>query len=150
MKRLSLVLATVLLVAFAAQAEEGWVARESPRSVADTVDRLEQAVRDRGLSVFGRIDHAKAAAAAGLELRPTTVLLFGSPKLGTKLMQVNQTIGVDLPLRALVWEDDRGKVWLGYVSPSALLQRHGIENQQEVEKKMATALAGLAQIATSP
>ncbi len=150
MKQRFVAMVVLCLVSLAAQAEEGWVARESAHGVSETVDRLEQAVRDKGLSVFGRIDHAKAAAAVGLELRPTTVLLFGSPKLGSKLMQANQLIGVDLPLRVLVWEDANGQVWLGYLRPSALLQRHDIGDQQAVEEKMSGALAGLAEAAASP
>ena len=90
----------------------------------DTMDRLVAAVEGRGMSVFARIDHAAAAHAAGLELRPTEVLVFGNPRAGTLLMQAAQTIGIDLPLQALVWQGDAQRTWLSYNDLDFLVERH--------------------------
>jgi uncharacterized protein (DUF302 family) len=89
------------------------------------MQRLEAAVKAKGMTVFAHVDHAAAAAEVGLNLRPTDLLIFGSPKGGTPLMQSTQTIGIDLPLKALVWQDDKGKTWLSYNDPAWLVQRHG-------------------------
>lgn len=91
----------------------------------ETMDRLVAAVTARGMAVLARIDHAAAAAKIGMALRPTEVLIFGNPRAGTPLMQASQTIGIDLPLRALVWQDEAGATWLGYNDPSWLARRHG-------------------------
>lgn len=92
----------------------------------ETLDRLEADVRAKGLTVFARIDHAAGAAAAGLTLLPTAVLIFGNARGGTPLMQANQLIGIDLPLKVLVWQDTSGKTWLSYVDPAILAQRYGL------------------------
>src|SRR5262249_16667063 len=97
----------------------------------DTMDRLEADVKARGLTVFARIDHAAGAAAVGLSLRPTELLIFGNAKGGTPLMQSNQTIAIDLPLKALVWQDASGKRWVSYNDPSWLAQRHGLGHEAD-------------------
>src|SRR6202162_4342292 len=93
---------------------DGLTISASNYSPKETMDRLTAAVTDRGMTVLARVDHAAAAGKAGMELRPTEVLIFGNPKAGTPLMQVAQTMGIDLPLKALVWQDDNGKTWLAY------------------------------------
>ena len=92
----------------------------------ETMDRLAAAVTTRGISIMARIDHAAAAAEIGMELRPTEVLIFGNPRAGTPLMQAVQTVGIDLPLKALVWQDEGGTTWLAYNDPQWLAQRHGV------------------------
>jgi uncharacterized protein (DUF302 family) len=92
----------------------------------ETMDRLEAEIKAKGMTVFARIDHAAGAAQAGMPLRPTEVLIFGTAKAGTPLMQANQTIGIDLPLKALVWQDADGKVWLSYNEPTWLATRYGV------------------------
>ncbi|WP_237179964.1 DUF302 domain-containing protein [Rhodoplanes sp. Z2-YC6860] len=92
----------------------------------ETADRLEAAIKAKGMTVFARIDHAAGAAAVGLALRPTELLIFGSAKAGTPLMQANQAIGIDLPLKALVYEDSSGRVWISYNDPNWLAQRHAL------------------------
>src|SRR5262249_49011038 len=92
----------------------------------ETMDRLEAEVKAKGFAVFARIDHAVGAAAVGLSLRPTEVLIFGNARGGTPLMQAGQSIGIDLPLKALVHQDEAGKVWLSYNDPSWIAQRHGL------------------------
>jgi uncharacterized protein (DUF302 family) len=115
----------------------------------ETMDRLAAAVTDRGMTVLARIDHAAAAAKAGLELRPTEVLIFGNPKAGTPLMQVAQTVGIDLPLKALVWQDDNGKTWLAYNDPKWLARRHGVDpGAEQILGAMTAALAAVVEKAT--
>src|SRR3954466_6920177 len=92
---------------------------------AETMDRLTAAVTGRGMAILARIDHAAAAAAAGMPLCPTEVLIFGNPRAGTPLMQATQTVGIDLPLKALVWQDEHGATWLGYNDPRWLADPHG-------------------------
>jgi uncharacterized protein (DUF302 family) len=103
------------------------------------MDRLEAEIKAKGMTVFARVDHAAGAAQAGLSLRPTEVLLFGNAKAGTPLMQANQTIGIDLPLKALVWQDADGKVWLSYNEPNWLATRHGLA---AATKPTVDAMAG--------
>jgi uncharacterized protein (DUF302 family) len=115
------------------------------------MDRLEAEVRARGMTVFARINHADGAAQVGLDLRPTEVVIFGNARGGTPLMQAAQTIGIDLPLKTLVWEDTAGKVWLSYNNPAWLAQRHGLgaEAAQPVVA-LASMLAAVAFKATTP
>jgi len=120
-------------------AADGLIAVKSQYSAEETIDRLEQQVRQRGLTVFARIDHATGAARAGKTLRPTTLLVFGNPQGGTPFMQCEQTVGIDLPLRALVWEDAFGQVWLGYNDPAYIARRHSVSNCPVV-KKLVTVL----------
>lgn len=120
-------------------AADGLIAVKSQYSAEETIDRLEQQVRQRGLTVFARIDHAAGAAKVGETLRPTMLLVFGNPKGGTPFMKCEQTVGIDLPLRALVWEDASGQVWLGYNDPAYIARRHSVSNCPVV-KKLATVL----------
>jgi uncharacterized protein (DUF302 family) len=140
-----LVLPCVLL-AGQAQAAEGLIALKSPHSAKDTMTRLEDTVKQRGLNVFARVDHTAGAAKIGKTLRPTEVLIFGNPQGGTPLMECEQSMGIDLPLKALVWEDAAGQVWVGYNDPAYLGQRHGAPTCPALEN-VRKALAGLAQAA---
>ena len=116
----------------------------------ETMDRLAAAVTSRGISIMARIDHAAAAAAIGMELRPTEVLIFGNPRAGTPLMQAAQTVGIDLPLKALVWQDEGGTTWLAYNDPRWLAQRHGVGiGLDRTLHAMADALAAVAKEATA-
>jgi uncharacterized protein (DUF302 family) len=124
---------------------DGLVMLSSNYDPIETMERFAAAVARRGISVFARIDHAAAAAKAGMELRPTEVLIFGSPKAGTPLMQVAQTIGIDLPLRALVWQDGEGKTWLAYNDPKWLAKRHKAD--RETNNILDVMTHGLAEIA---
>jgi uncharacterized protein (DUF302 family) len=107
----------------------GLISIKSTVPVKDAVDRLVHLVESKGLTVFCRIDHAAGAVAAGLQLRPTTVVIFGNAKGGTPLMQASQTIGIDLPLKVLAWEDAGGQAWLSYNDPVWLAERHEIQQQ---------------------
>ncbi len=107
-------------------ADNGMVDLNSPHSVTETLARLETIVQSKGIAVLARIDHSGDAANAGLEMQPTKLLIFGNAKSGTPLMIASPTVAIDLPLKALVWEDADGKVWLSYNSPAYLKQRHAL------------------------
>jgi len=124
----------------AALAAEGLINKTSNHSVQVTMDRFEKIVKDKGFNVIARVNHAVAAIKSGSTLRPTELLIFGNPKLGTKLMQSTQTIGIDLPLKVLVWEDEKGVVTLSYNDPAWLKQRHGINDKDKVFAKMTGAM----------
>jgi uncharacterized protein (DUF302 family) len=109
-----------------AQNDSGVVQIPSQHSVADTLDRLERLLKEKGVTVFARIDFSGDAGRAGLTLRAEQMLVFGNPKAGTPLMQAAPVSGIDLPLKALVWEDASGKVWLAYNAPDYVVRRHGL------------------------
>jgi uncharacterized protein (DUF302 family) len=124
-KVIVLAVAAVLVMA-AGPARAELIKKQSPYSVAATIDRLEAVIKEKGLTVFNRIDHAAGAKKVDKELRPTVLLIFGSPAVGTPLMQVQQTMGLALPLKALAWEDADGKVWLAYEAPAGMAAAHGV------------------------
>jgi uncharacterized protein (DUF302 family) len=130
--------------------EAGLVTVASPHPVDATVDRLAEAAAAAGLTVFARIDHAAGATQAGLPLRPTQLLLFGTAANGTPLMQREQTAGLDLPLRALAWEDADGRTWLTHDDAAWLARRHGLDAQSPEVEALAQGLARLAAAATAP
>ena len=132
-----------------AGAVDGLITVKSPFDAKTTMDHVEAQARQRGLNIFARIDHAAGAAKIGKALRPTEVLIFGNAQGGTPFMECAQTVGIDLPLKALVWEDATGQVWLGYNDPAYLAQRHAVP-ECAVAGDIAKALAGIAQAATAP
>jgi uncharacterized protein (DUF302 family) len=117
---------------------------ESKFPVKETADRLAAAIEGKGLKVAARIDHAAGAKSAGLEMPPTEVLMFGNPKLGTPLMMANPQMAIELPMKMVVWEDEAGKVQLGYTAPDALKDRYAITGKDEAFKMMSNALAAFA------
>jgi uncharacterized protein (DUF302 family) len=134
-----------------AMASDGLTTMLSSFGPKETMDRLEAEIKARGMTVFAHIDHAAGAAEVGLPLRPTELLIFGSAKAGTPLMQADQAIGIDLPLKALVSEDAAGKVWLSYNDPRWLAQRHGLgAAAAQTVDAMAAALDAIAAKATKP
>ncbi len=146
MNWLHLTAAALLGHALVAHAADGLVALKSPHSAQETMNRLETMVKERGLNVFARIDHAAGAAKVGKSLRPTELLIFGNPQGGTPFMECAQTIGIDLPLKALVWQDESAQVWLGYNDPAFVAQRHAAKDCPAAEN-LRKALSGLAQAA---
>jgi len=106
--------------------DNGIVNTASPYSVDETLQHLETLLEAKGINIFARIDHSGEAAKVGMEMHPTKLLIFGSPKGGTPVMLAAPTSAIDLPLKALVWEDDHGKVWISTNDPAYLQQRHGI------------------------
>lgn len=149
--KLLLILAAALLFALppvqADEDVEGLIVKRSPYSVKQTLDRLESALKKKGITIALRWDHAARARAAGIELRPTELLVFGNPKLGSHFFTSKQTAGIDLPMKALAWQDEKGRVWLGYNDPGYLAERHDIEDRAAVVAKMRGALDRLTDIA---
>ena len=130
-------------------AAEGLITISSSHGPEVTMNRFEGEVRSRGMMVFAHIDHAAGAAAASLSLRPTDLLIFGNAKGGTPLMQVVQAIGIDLPLKALVWQDASGVTWLSYNDPGWLARRHGLdETTKAAIEAMSESLKAIAGKAT--
>jgi uncharacterized protein (DUF302 family) len=127
---------------------DGLIVKESDFDVAKTIDRLGIAMERKGIKIFKRVNHAKGAVSIGMELPAAEVLIFGTPKIGTPLMQSNPMIGLDLPLKALVWEDADGRVKLAYTDPAWLVERYGITDRENVLKKMAGALNKFTDMAT--
>jgi uncharacterized protein (DUF302 family) len=115
-----------------------------------TVERFKALLAQKGIELFAHVDHAAGAEKVGLSLRPTQVLIFGNPRAGTPLMQSQQTIGLDLPLRVLVWQDDAGKVWLTYRRVESLARQHHLTGRDETIMALDDGLAALARAATGP
>lgn len=129
---------------------DGLITVGSAFDLATTLGRLTKALEAKGVTVFASIDHAGGAASVGLPLRPTTVVIFGNPVAGTPLMQVQQTVGIDLPLKALVWQDANGRTHLSYNDPAWIAARHGIgDSAQGALGGLTAALAAFARQATS-
>lgn len=145
----ALVAALLAALTFHAHAADGLVAVKSPYSTAETGSRLVAALQARGLKLFARIDHAAGAATLGQTLRPTEVFIFGNPQGGTPLMVCQQTTSIDLPLKALIWQDETGQVWFGYNDPAWIAARHAVSDCPVVPN-LAKALAGLATASTAP
>ena len=129
-------------------AADGLISVKSPYAAKETMDRLEEVVKQRGLNVFARIDHAAGAAKIGKSLRPTELLIFGNPQGGTPFIECAQTVGIDLPLKALVWQDVNLQVWLSYNDPEFLAKRHAVPNCA-VASNLSKALAGVVDAAAS-
>ena len=132
-------------------AADGLINVQSGHGPADTMERLVAEIGAKGLTVFARINHAAGAEEVGLALRPTELVIFGNAKGGTPLMQANQEIGIDLPLKALVWQDAAGATWLSYNDPGWLAQRHGLDDTTKTTiKAMSDGLKAIASKATEP
>jgi uncharacterized protein (DUF302 family) len=125
-------------------AEDGLITVASNAPVGETIHRLVETVTAAGMRVFARIDHAAGAAEVGMQLRPTEVVLFGHPRGGTPLMQDRQTVGIDLPLKALAWEDEDGRVWLTVNDPQWLVRRHGLGEASQ--QALAALAAGVERV----
>jgi len=131
-------------------ADNGIISIKSSHDVKTTVDRLENILREKGMTVFIRINHAEGAQKIGKKLRPTELIIFGNPKVGTPLMQCGQSVAIDLPQKALIWQDEAGQVWLSYNDPKYLASRHSIKECDEIIKKIEKALGNFARMATMP
>ena len=144
----SLFVMSLVFLGLSATAADGVIAVKSPYDAKETMNRFEDMAKQRGLTVFARIDHAAGAAKVGKTLRPTEVLIFGNPQGGTPLMECAQSVGIDLPLKALVWEDEARQVWIGYNDTAYLAKRHGITQCPAVEN-IGKALSGLTAAAVA-
>ncbi|MCG7923177.1 MAG: DUF302 domain-containing protein [Candidatus Thiodiazotropha lotti] len=150
MKTLTILLVSLFFTSGLARADGGLVTLPSQFSFEETVNRFVAAVEGAGLKVFSKIDHSAGAEKVGQSLRPTLLIIFGSPKVGTALMTSDQRAGIDLPMKALVWEDDQAKVWLGYNHPDKLFDRFAINDREKVRRKVTGALQKFAKKATQP
>lgn len=148
MKQLA-VFAMLLVASFAVYAgDNGLVSKKSKYGVTETIDRLEKALKEKGITIATRWSHDGGAKKAGIPLRPTELLIFGNPKLGSHFFTSNQTAGIDLPMKALAYEDEKGQVWLTYNDPRYIANRHGIKDREEIVAKMTNALNKLSSVAT--
>jgi len=150
MRHLLLTLVSLFFFVSMASADNGLISIKSSHDVQGTADRLENTLREKGMTVFIRINHAEGAQKVGKKLRPTELVVFGNPKVGTPLMQCSQSVAIDLPQKALIWEDEAGHVWLSYNDPRYLAKRHGITGCVNVIKKIEKALSNFAHAATRP
>jgi uncharacterized protein (DUF302 family) len=146
MKQFQSIARVVLILLFSAnvQASDAYVQIKSTYSVAETLDRLESILKQKGITIFARVDHAAGAEKAGLGMNDTQLLIFGNPSMGTPLMNEQILMGLDLPMKMLAWKDDSGQTWLAYTRAEALQQRHQLKNQQIIEK-MSKALETMSQ-----
>ena len=141
-------IALVCLKGVPAMAVDGLITVRSSSGSKETMSRLEAAAKAKGLTIFAHVDHAAGAAAVGMPLRPTDLLIFGNAKGGTPLMQAAQTVGIDLPLKVLVWQDASGDTWLSYNDPAWLAKRHGLTHEADAPiAALSAALAALTKAA---
>lgn len=127
---------------------DGLQIKSSAYSVNETLDRFENIIKKKGITVFARINHAEGAKKVDLSLPATELIIFGNPKLGSPLMISQRTAAIDLPLKAIAWQDDKGEVWLAYNSPEFIARRHGIKDQSAIIKKMTGVLNKFSNFAT--
>ncbi len=136
-----------LAVSHGCLAAEGVVSRESMHSVAETMDRLETILAEKGFKILNRINHGAGAVKVGVDLRETELIIFGNPKVGSPLMACQQSVAIDLPQKMLATRDGEGNVWLSYNDPAFLKHRHGIEGCDALLDKVANALKNIAKSA---
>lgn len=138
----------IWLTSFGSYADTGIVRIKSAHSVSVTIDKLEAALNSKGMTIFKRVSHSDGAAQVGLQLRPTELLIFGNPAVGTPLMQCEQTTALDLPQKALAYEDTNGQVWLVYNDPAYIAKRHAVIDCEQAIKKISNALSNFSRAAT--
>jgi len=144
MKKALLAVFSVFLVAMPVEAADGVIDVQSEFKVQETSARMENLLNEKGMTIFKRINHSEGAEKVGIDLRETVLILFGNPKVGSPLMKCRQSVAIDLPQKALIWEDGEGKTWISYNDPRYLERRHGITGCDEVISKIEKALAGIA------
>jgi uncharacterized protein (DUF302 family) len=149
MKQTILTALAIMFSAIPVTAGDGVVNVPSAFSVEETADRMESILNEKGMTIFKRINHSEGAGKVGIELRKTELIIFGNPKVGGPLMKCQQTVAIDLPQKALIWEDDEAKVWISYNDPKYLKTRHSIAGCDEVISNIEKALAGMAGAAST-
>ena len=149
MKKLLMAMSIILIFAMQTMAADGMIDVQSDFNVKETTDRLESILNKKGMAIFNRIKHSESAGKVGIELRETELIIFGNPKVGSPLMKCQQSIAIDLPQKALVWEDHESKVWISYNDPAYLEKRHGISGCGEVISKIKKALSGITKAAAT-
>ncbi len=149
MKKITTALVALMAAASLHAADNGLITKKSAHSVNDTANRFATIIEEKGITVFARVDHSANAKKVDKDLRPTELIIFGNPKVGTPLMQCSQTTAIDLPQKALVWEDDKGDVWFTYNDPSYLKDRHQLGEQcDKVVEKVTMILDNFSNQAT--
>ena len=148
MKKIILTTLSILFFALPVAASDGVINVPSTFNVKKTADRMENVLKEKGMTIFNRIQHSEAAGKVGVELRDTELIIFGNPKVGSPLMKCQQMVAVDLPQKALIWKDDSAKVWISYNDPRYLEKRHNISGCEEVIAKIEKALAGITRSAS--
>jgi len=149
MKKAILAALLIVLIAIPVAAADGVINVASAFNVKETADRMESILNEKGMTIFKRIKHSEAAGKVGIELRETELIIFGNPKVGSPLMKCQQSVAIDLPQKALIWEDDKAKVWISYNDPRYLEKRHNISGCEEVITKIEKALAGITKAAST-
>ena len=150
MKRIYIsTLVIILFISCHANGQDGFHKIKSSHSVDATVTKLADVLTAKGMTIFSTINHQQGAIKAGLDLRPTVLVIFGNPKVGTNLMQCDQRIGLALPLKMLVWQDEAGATWLGYWAPANLSHEYNLDLCEETLAKVKNAMANFAKAATS-
>jgi uncharacterized protein (DUF302 family) len=144
MKRFIFSVLSIFLFANSAVAADGMVNVSSAYNVEETANRMERILNEKGMTIFKRISHSEGAGKVGIELRKTELIIFGNPKVGSPLMKCQQSVAIDLPQKALIWEDDKAGVWISYNDPRYLQKRHNINGCEEVIAKIEKALAGIS------
>ena len=144
----ALLIASLMSTQAYADVSNGMIRIKSNNSVTATIDKLETVLKDKGMTIFKRVDHAAGAEKAGLRLRPTELLIFGNPKVGTPLMLCSQTAALDLPQKALAYKDKNGQVWLAYNDPAYMAKRHNLKDCEAAVQKVTNALAKFSKAAT--
>lgn len=140
----------LLLAPLASADGNGLISKKSAHSVSATLDRLEGLLTKKGITIVTRWRHDAGAKKVGIPLRPTELLIFGNPKLGSHFFTSQQSAGIDLPMKALAWEDEAGQVWLSYNDPQYIADRHAVKNRREIVSKMTVALDKLTNAAIKP
>jgi uncharacterized protein (DUF302 family) len=143
-----ILLASLISTPSVAQEANGLIKIKSVANVTETINKLETALLKKGMTIFKRVNHTAGAEKVDLQLRPTELLIFGNPKVGTPLMLCSQTVAIDLPQKALAYEDENGQVWLAYNDPAYLAKRHNIQDCDKPLQKVSNALANFAKVAT--
>ena len=150
MSKLNLYLFSIFLFTTSATASDGLINIQSAHDVKTTADRFENILKTKGMTIFTRIDHAEGAKKVGKTLPATELIIFGNPKVGTPLMQCQQSIAIDLPQKSLIWQDKNGQTWLSYNDINYLTKRHNLTGCNQVIKKIENVLNNLTKSATMP
>ncbi len=149
MKKASITVLLVLFAVLPAMAADGLINVQSAFSVKETTDRLENILNEKGMTIFNQINHSDAARKVGVELRETQLIIFGNPKVGSPLMQCQQSVAIDLPQKMIIWEDTQSKVWISYNDPRYLEKRHHIIGCDEIIAKVEKVLSGVTKAAAT-
>lgn len=149
MKKTIFIALALFTIAIPSAAADGVITIPSVFTVSETADRLQNILDEKGMTIFNRIKHSESASKVGIELRKTELIIFGNPKSGSPLMKCQQSVAIDLPQKALIWEDDKAQVWLSYNDPRYLAARHNISGCEEVVLKIEKALTSIANSASS-